>query len=92
MCDEFLLHSGYEQNYEALCNFLNDTLAKKRKWRGLFNAKRFKLKHLAKQDFKCLDCSREFHINEHGSYSTATADHIIPFRYGSTISMNLEFV
>lgn len=87
-----------EQNYIALQNFLQDTALPelKGKNRGSQynkNAKK-KAKKIAMvlgQGECCIDCGVKFNFMN-GGYPEATADHIIPHRYGSNLGYNCEFV
>ena len=97
MKDELVLTEGMHRNYIALQNFLNDRVADRTPQRGRYYNKSEKRKQrkiylLSLQDFKCKDCGIEFKPNEKGNYPEATADHIIPYRYGSTLCHNCEFV
>lgn len=93
--NEFVLIEEYNKNYLALMNFFRGKKVQRQgKRRKGVKIKRFesKLRYLAEQDFKCVDCCTPFNPGEDGKYSSATVDHVIPFRYGSTIAMNKEFV
>lgn len=81
-----------EQNYYALQNFLQEkTVERTRKSHSCSKQRNAKIKHIRAQDERCIDCGVHFpFIN--GTYPTATRDHVIPFRYGSTLNMNREFV
>lgn len=97
MKDEFFLTEGMHRNYIALQNFLNDRVVDRAPQRGSCYNKSKKRRQrkiylLSLQDFKCKDCGVQFHINEYGCCPEATADHVIPYRYGSTLCHNCEFV
>lgn len=99
MNNVLILSKGMAMNYHALQNFLNKTPIEKkfsrtqrRSYTKGANRHIRKVLLLSKQDFKCLDCNEEFIINSNGQYSTATADHIIPWRYGGCVDHNIEFV
>jgi 5-methylcytosine-specific restriction endonuclease McrA len=80
-----ILDEAHERNYEALQRFLRDdpVVGRRRRWKKVKSRKTA----LDKQGHKCADCRNEFtHTN------VPTLDHVIPFRYGATISMNHEYV
>jgi len=95
---ELVLTQGMHRNYIALQNFLNSRLPPKRIRRSSRSFSKSekdrqrKIYLLSLQDFKCKDCGVQFHINEYGFCPEATADHVIPYRYGSTLCHNCEFV
>jgi 5-methylcytosine-specific restriction endonuclease McrA len=94
--DTLLLDRLMEENYVALQNMLNDSVVKRSsKRRSQFTKsqkRRDRKTHLVKaQGEKCIDCGKAFQLVD-GSYPDATADHIIPFRYGSNLGYNMEFV
>lgn len=92
----FNLTSRLEENYQALQNFLTDTPGPRRKntgsaWTKSPKRRERKRMLVLEQGEKCLDCGVHFPFVD-GTYPTATADHVIPFRYGSNFSFNCEFV
>jgi 5-methylcytosine-specific restriction endonuclease McrA len=93
---ELLLTDLLAENYEALQNFLNDKPVKRGRNNGgnwCKGAKRrdTKNRRVREQGEKCLDCGIPFPMVD-GKYPSATADHVIPFRFGSNFSFNCEFV
>lgn len=91
-----LLTKELEENYYALCRFLRDEpLVGRARTRQCHKGKKkqtAKIRRIKEQNCKCKDCDFIFEANEQGSYHTATADHVIPWRYGSNLTMNMEFV
>lgn len=97
MDDVFNLTPLMEQNYYALQNFLNGTIVETPRNKGWSKSikgkgkKALKRRILEMQDCRCLDCKKPF-TEVDGGYPDATADHVIPHRYGSNLSFNCEFV
>lgn len=97
MCKGILtLTHELEQNYHALQYLLRGEVPFKR-YRSSGGASgkarnKTKLGFLKKQNFTCPDCGFIFKPDRDGKYPTATLDHVIPYRYGSTIMMNSEYV
>lgn len=84
MCNETLdLLVTDKKNYEALVNFSNNIVVRKKR-SGAASRTRYKLKELKAQNFKCLDCSSKFEKDADGNYPSATKEHVIPHRYGSS--------
>lgn len=77
-------------NFRALLRMAHDKVCpnrhgKKRKnraWR--YSTKKLRL--LAKQNFRCLDCDRKIYAHNGPRHLDATFEHIIPYRYGSSMS------
>ena len=90
MSDVLWLTAELEQNYIALQRFLTDTCISRKRNGGTKSSS--KAGFLKKQNFKCIDCDFVFEPDSKGNYPTATIDHIIPYRYGSNIMMNSEYV
>jgi 5-methylcytosine-specific restriction endonuclease McrA len=93
VCNDVLdLTVEMETNYHALVNFLSGVSVRKNA--GSRRACRVKNKtaELKQQNFSCLDCGFVFLQDSDGYYHTATVDHIIPWRYGSNVRMNREWV
>ena len=92
----FHLEVEYHINYIALQNYLNDTPVQIKRSKSACNGnkkkKHSKLNALKRQGFECLDCNFVFEQDELGNYPTATAEHIIPKRFGSTLALNKEYV
>lgn len=94
--DVLVLNAGDAQNYRALLYLAQDTLDPTRigKKRGLFFSERYrnkKIKLLHKQDYFCSDCDREMWMEVQGENfkgAEATFEHVIPYRYGSSMSDN----
>lgn len=84
------------KNYQALKNYLAGFPVTGNQHGSQFRKnpkkRQRKLELLAEQNFRCIDCGMVFEEAGHQSFPTATADHIIPYRYGSNLSMNVEFV
>lgn len=98
MCDEhsiLLLSEDMARNAVAIDNLFNDTPANrgsKRAGCGGGAAKQVRKRNLlALQNFKCADCDHVFEEID-GKFPTATRDHVIPYRFGSTLAYNSEFV
>lgn len=84
------------QNYDALQNFLNDVDIGRKPQRGgnyTKSAKRKarKVERIRAQGGKCVDCQMKFPFDGE-RYDMATVDHVIPFRFGSNLDHNSEFV
>lgn len=93
MCNDVLdLTAEMEANYHALVNFLSGVSVRKNAGRRRSCRVKNKPLELEQQNFSCLDCGLIFEQDERGCYSTATLDHIIPWRYGSTLKLNREWV
>lgn len=93
---ELLLTEHMAQNYIALQNFLNGIEISRKPQNGgnyTKSAKRKarKVEKIHAQGGKCLDCSMKFPFNGE-KYDKATVDHVIPYRYGSNLDHNSEFV
>jgi hypothetical protein len=98
MCDQqpvLNLTEDMARNYDALMNMLNGVLpGRSSKRAGCGNgAKKQERKRrlLELQNFKCAECQVEF-VESDGKFPGATRDHIIPYRFGSTLAYNSEFV
>ena len=98
MCDQntvLNLTEDMARNHVALVNMLNGILpGRKSKRAGCGNgAKKQERKRrlLELQGFKCAECQIEF-VEIDGKFPSATRDHIIPYRFGSTLAHNSEFV
>ena len=84
------------RNYVALQNFLNDSTSERRQQRGGSYSKGVKRRERRRllihaQGGKCVDCRMKFPFDGE-RYHGATADHVIPYRFGSTLCHNVEFV
>ena len=89
---EFILTDSMAVNYNALQNFLNGIVVKRKPQKGgsytkSEKRKRRKVEKIHAQNGKCIDFP--FDGNR---YSQATVDHVIPYRYGSNLDHNAEFV
>lgn len=84
--EELLLTRNDAQNYIALVNAIHGVKVRggARSTNHTLKGAR-KLALLAKQDFQCHDCFKDFKPVS-GSYSCATTEHVIPYRYGSSCS------
>lgn len=91
--DELQLTARDAINYLALINFSMDYSSKNKRRSGNVGNKCGKEAQLADQDYKCLDCKEPFIPESMGyelngkivyHYPTATKDHVIPYRYGSS--------
>ena len=97
MKSELVLRDGMAKNYIALQNFLSNIVptrtSKRRSGNYAGSAKNRARKRflLSLQNFSCFDCHVKFEEIA-GTYPAATADHIIPHRFGSTLDHNCEFV
>lgn len=82
--EELLLTDRDNQNFVALVNAIYDIKVRsgKRSTNHTLRGGR-KLSILSKQNFECYSCSKEF-ISTNGRYSSATTEHVIPYRYGSS--------
>ena len=94
--EPFNLTPLLEENYQALQNFLADTPVHRTKngggkWGKSAKRRETKRQRVLEQGEKCLDCGIHFPFVD-GTYPTATADHVIPYRYGSNFSFNCEWV
>lgn len=96
--ETFNLTPLLEQNYHALQNFLADTPVHRNRtkngggrWCKSPKRRETKRRCVLEQGEKCLDCGVHFPFVD-GTYPTATADHVIPYRYGSNFSFNCEWV
>lgn len=81
--EELLLSDNDAQNYVALVNAIHNVKVRNgaRSTNHTLKGGR-KLTLLSKQNFECYDCGFEFKP-KNGLYSTATTEHVIPYRYGS---------
>lgn len=95
MTDVLLLTENLARNYDALQNFLMGIPGPRRPRRSSYGknakARERKKRMIEAQGCKCMDCQKPFTF-EVDRYVDATADHVIPFRFGSTLEMNCEFV
>lgn len=93
---ELLLTEQMAQNYVALQNFLNDVdIGRKPQNGGQYTKspqrKARKVARIHAQGGKCMDCEMKFPFDGE-RYDKATVDHVIPFRFGSNLDHNSEFV
>ncbi len=91
-----ILTETMAQNYVALQNFLNGFEPGRKSQNGgnyTKSAKRKarKVEKIDAQGGCCMDCSMKFPFDGQ-RYQKATVDHVIPYRYGSNLDHNSEFV
>lgn len=89
MNKELYLSNSDALNYKALVNFLFNIPVLNRKRDNIkdsiSNTLRFKI--ASKQDWKCLDCDKNFY-HKNGKVFGSTQEHVIPFKYGGQANEN----
>lgn len=89
MCEDILeLSYGDHLNYIALCRFIDRNPIKRSSKRPgshrLTGNK--KINQLEVQNYLCFDCGKKFDKDLNGKWSSATGEHVIPYRYGSSFN------
>jgi 5-methylcytosine-specific restriction endonuclease McrA len=91
----FELTEPMAANYQALVRYFKDeTVPTKSRMGKRFSTPREirrKNKLIRIQKCKCIDCKVPFTFSG-DRFTDATAEHIIPWRYGSSLSNNCEFL